>query len=54
VPADGISAANCENGGLQKKPETVAAIINSLFPTQVLLGIIGGLLGMIIMRLMGF
>jgi hypothetical protein len=39
---------------MQKKPQTVAAKFHSVFTTQVLLGIIGGLLGMIALRLMGW
>jgi hypothetical protein len=39
---------------MQKKPRTLAAQFNSIFTTQVLMAIIGGLLGIIAMRFMDF
>jgi hypothetical protein len=39
---------------MQKKPQTLAEQFNSIFTTQVLMAIIGGLLGIIAMRFMGF
>jgi hypothetical protein len=39
-------------GAMKKKPETALEQFNSFFTTQVLMGIIGGLLGIIAMRLM--
>jgi predicted PurR-regulated permease PerM len=38
---------------MQKNPETIVAKFHSIFTTQVLLAIIGGLIGIIAMRLMG-
>jgi hypothetical protein len=38
---------------MQKEPKIIAAKFHSIFTTQVQLAIIGGLLGMIAMKLMG-
>ena len=38
---------------VQKQPKIIAAKFHSVFTTQVQLAIIGGLLGIITMRLMG-
>ena len=38
---------------MQKEPQTIAAKFNSIFTTKVLVAIIGGLLGLVTMRLMG-
>jgi hypothetical protein len=39
---------------MQKKPDSFAAKFHEFFTTRLLLGIIGGLLGMIAMRLVGW
>jgi hypothetical protein len=39
---------------MHKKPETIAAKFNSIFTTQTLVMIIGGLLGVIATRMLGF
>jgi len=38
---------------MQKEPQTIAAKFNSILTTKVLVAIIGGLLGLVTMRLMG-
>jgi flagellar motor component MotA len=48
-----MNAVMMLRSAMKKKPETALEQFNSFFPARVLMGIIGGLLGVIAMRLMG-